>query len=214
MKSLKIISFIILITNLFLSTACNKKPSCSDGIQNQGELGIDCNGPCPGDCDCFNGIRDGDEFLPDCGGDFCPCCNPDCINECKYFFTKTCTYQIRNGETITKEANAFINGPDNLAITFKNPDDSGLIQITQTNIGFSAGEYSVENSNITFISAVDVNQKHYSSQVNGSKGTVIFTDFINRDDCKYVSGSFDVELFSHLDFNKLELKGEFLEVPY
>src|SRR5690606_2026481 len=25
-------------------------PSCSDGIQNQGETGVDCGGPCPNPC--------------------------------------------------------------------------------------------------------------------------------------------------------------------
>ena len=30
-------------------------PSCTDGIQNQGETGIDCGGPCPNPCtDFFN----------------------------------------------------------------------------------------------------------------------------------------------------------------
>jgi hypothetical protein len=29
---------------------CDPCPTCSDGIQNQGELGVDCGGPCPQDC--------------------------------------------------------------------------------------------------------------------------------------------------------------------
>lgn len=47
-------------------------PTCSDGIQNGSETGIDCGGP---DCDpcatCNDGIQNGDETGIDCGGS-CP----------------------------------------------------------------------------------------------------------------------------------------------
>jgi hypothetical protein len=29
---------------------CGQCPTCSDGLQNQGEYGVDCGGPCPGEC--------------------------------------------------------------------------------------------------------------------------------------------------------------------
>ena len=29
---------------------CSACPTCSDGIRNQGEEGIDCDGPCPWEC--------------------------------------------------------------------------------------------------------------------------------------------------------------------
>ncbi len=52
-------------------------PTCSDGIQNQGELGIDCDGPCSTACPtCTDGIQNQDETGVDCGGAscaFCPC---------------------------------------------------------------------------------------------------------------------------------------------
>lgn len=54
-------------------------PTCFDGIQNQGEEGIDCGGPCP-PCEevtCNDGKRNGDEEGIDCGGSFCPPCNPN-----------------------------------------------------------------------------------------------------------------------------------------
>jgi len=49
-------------------------PSCTDGIKNQGERGIDCGGPCEAepysdDC-CGNGVKDDDEEGIDCG-DIC-----------------------------------------------------------------------------------------------------------------------------------------------
>ncbi len=53
-------------------------PTCTDGIQNGSETGIDCGGP---DCEacptCTDGIQNGDETGIDCGGscpDLCPTC--------------------------------------------------------------------------------------------------------------------------------------------
>ncbi|MBU4501000.1 MAG: hypothetical protein KKA79_00285, partial [Nanoarchaeota archaeon] len=47
-------------------------PSCTDGVKNQGERGIDCGGPCefdPYDDDCcFNAEKDDEEDGIDCGG--------------------------------------------------------------------------------------------------------------------------------------------------
>lgn len=65
------------------------EPTCFDEVQNQGELGIDCGGPCPA-CppSCENGITDGGEYLPDCGG-------PDC-EPCA-----TCEDGIQNAHWIT-----------------------------------------------------------------------------------------------------------------
>jgi len=73
-------------------------PTCDDGVQNGGELDIDCGGPncepcsnctnftqdgneqgidcgptCPCDCSCNNGILDGCETDVDCGGICLPC---------------------------------------------------------------------------------------------------------------------------------------------
>ena len=49
-------------------------PTCSDGVMNGLETGIDCGGPtclpCP---DCNNGIQDGNETGVDCGGACAPC---------------------------------------------------------------------------------------------------------------------------------------------
>lgn len=54
-------------------------PTCTDGIQNQGEIGVDCGGPCPA-CtgSCFDGIQNGTETGVDCGGT-CPAC-PTCFD--------------------------------------------------------------------------------------------------------------------------------------
>jgi len=49
------------------------KPSCFDGIQNQGEEGIDCGGPCKPCPSCFDGIQNQGEEGIDCGGPCKPC---------------------------------------------------------------------------------------------------------------------------------------------
>jgi len=57
---------------------CN--PTCSDGVQNQGEDNIDCGGPNCGVCvNCTDGILNNNETGIDCGGPNCdPCAN--CID--------------------------------------------------------------------------------------------------------------------------------------
>ena len=56
------------------------EPTCTDGIQNQGERHIDCGGPCDA-CppDCTDGILNQDEEKVDCGGTICNAC-PTCTD--------------------------------------------------------------------------------------------------------------------------------------
>ncbi len=58
-------------------TVCIAPPSCSDGAQNQGEVGVDCGGPCAQDC-CSDGIKNDQETGLDCGGPVCAACQPMC----------------------------------------------------------------------------------------------------------------------------------------
>lgn len=57
------------------------EPTCTDGIQNQGERGVDCGGPCPEACppSCHDGILNQDEEKADCGGTICSAC-PTCTD--------------------------------------------------------------------------------------------------------------------------------------
>lgn len=52
---------------------CIYIPTCSDSIQNQGETGVDCGGPCPACPTCFDGIQNQGEAGIDCGGPCKPC---------------------------------------------------------------------------------------------------------------------------------------------
>ena len=56
-------------------------PTCNDGIQNQGETGIDCGGPCTACPTCDDGIQNQGETGIDCGGPCTPCVVPCTDNE-------------------------------------------------------------------------------------------------------------------------------------
>jgi len=70
--------------------SCNTSgPSCTDGIQNGNETGIDCGGsctPCAVQPTCTDGIQNGNETGVDCGGSCTPC-----------VVQPTCTDGIKNG---------------------------------------------------------------------------------------------------------------------
>ena len=57
--------------------------TCSDGIQNQGETGVDCGGPCTACATCNDGIQNQGETGVDCGGPCSPCtsCNDGIQNQ-------------------------------------------------------------------------------------------------------------------------------------
>lgn len=79
-----------LMLNRFTTATCNTGacsttgPTCSDGIQNGDEAGIDCGGTfCAACITCSDGIQNGSETGVDCGGPDCPACptlpsNDDC----------------------------------------------------------------------------------------------------------------------------------------
>lgn len=83
-------------------------PTCSDGIQNGDETGVDCGGSCAPCATCNDGIQNGDETGVDCGGSCAPCatCNDgiqngnetgvDCGGSCAP--CPTCDDGIQNGD--------------------------------------------------------------------------------------------------------------------
>lgn len=75
MKSVKIFGIMMLMASLFM-VSCEKE-TCSDGIKNQDESGIDCGGVCSACATCTDGIQNGTETGVDCGGtcSACPTCS-------------------------------------------------------------------------------------------------------------------------------------------
>lgn len=78
-------------------------PTCSDGVQNGDETGVDCGGSCAPCVSCSDGVQNGDETGVDCGGSCAPCvsCNDgiqngdetgvDCGGSCAPCNTGGCT---------------------------------------------------------------------------------------------------------------------------
>jgi hypothetical protein len=55
---------------------CAACQSCTDGLKNQGETAVDCGGPCQACSSCTDGIKNQDETAIDCGGSCKPCAVP------------------------------------------------------------------------------------------------------------------------------------------
>lgn len=53
---------------------CTACPTCTDGVQNGDETGVDCGGDCTACATCDDGIQNGDEIGVDCGGVECTPC--------------------------------------------------------------------------------------------------------------------------------------------
>lgn len=68
-------------------------PTCTDGIKNQGEISIDCGGPCSACPTCNDGIQNQGEEDIDCGGP----CNP-CEEE------KECPASCDDGNACTEDS--------------------------------------------------------------------------------------------------------------
>jgi hypothetical protein len=68
-----------------LSGTCSSggSPTCTDGVKNGQETGIDCGGPSCVPCavlsTCTDGVKNGQETGIDCGGPTCAPCNTNCI---------------------------------------------------------------------------------------------------------------------------------------
>ncbi|MCB0654894.1 MAG: T9SS type A sorting domain-containing protein [Saprospiraceae bacterium] len=89
-------------------TAGSSTASCTDGIKNGDETGIDCGGSCAPCATCNDGIKNGNETGIDCGGSCAPCatCNDgikngnetgiDCGGSCAP--CATCNDGIQNGD--------------------------------------------------------------------------------------------------------------------
>ena len=108
-----IIQIGIIILSILMITSCGKEEpttSCSDGILNGSEVGVDCGGPdCTPCATCFDNIQNGTETGIDCGGNECPACaTAGCTNVNAHNYNplatvddgscETCVDGIQNGD--------------------------------------------------------------------------------------------------------------------
>ncbi len=106
---------------LFVLKLSNAGPTCTDGIQNGNETGVDCGGPdcpiCPPTC--TDDIQNGNETGIDCGGPDCPSC-------------PTCNDGILNGNEIGTDC----GGPDCISCP---AEDCTLYDFTGAVVSYDAG---------------------------------------------------------------------------
>ncbi len=118
--------------------------TCTDGIQNQGEAGIDCGGPCPACPSCNDGIQNQGETGVDCGGPCAPCNTGGC---------NVSMTSSNGGVTITgltSAENAKLFNASIAAVWSCNPWQGNLCSGNETVTGLTAGAtyfLSVQSAN-------------------------------------------------------------------
>ena len=136
----------------------NSTPAtCSDGIQNQGETGVDCGGPncpaCPPLPTCSDGIQNQGETAVDCGGPNCPACS-------------TCNDGIQNGNETGIDCGGSCGYP---AVAITGPSNI-CIGTTTTLSPTTGGTWSSNNPAIA-----TVNNSGLVTGVSAGATTFIFT---------------------------------------
>ena len=160
---------------LFILVSCSEKidntGTCSDGVKNQGEQGIDCGGPCQNACpSCSDGILNQDETSVDCGGS----CDP-CYPRFSAIIDDTLWYATSRNAMISAPGTLRIYGTNqvqNLTLYYSGPFEIGTVP---TGAQF-LGEYRDELGNL------------YSSVLGGA---ISFTTFDTTS--RTVSASFTFE---------------------
>jgi hypothetical protein len=134
-------------TDFCLGTTPPPAPTCTDGIQNGDETGIDCGGstcaPCTVDPTCTDGIQNGDETGVDCGGSSCAPCSSGCSDN-----------------EVT------------LAITFDNyPEETSWSLVTDGGTTVASGSYSTANADgSTVTETVCLPNDCYTFTINDAYG--------------------------------------------
>ncbi len=119
----------------------NSSPSCTDGIQNGDETGIDCGGscdPCTIDPTCNDGIQNGDETGIDCGGSCVPCST---VTYCNMNGTNSNDDSISNVNFagINNSSSNSANGYENYTTIVGNVTKGGSANLKVTIVGYQGG---------------------------------------------------------------------------
>ena len=199
--------------------SCEDDPTCTDGLQNQGELGIDCGGPCPAICGatatCTDGIMNGDEEDIDCGGS-CPdactttatctdglmngnetgidCGGPDCP-AC----TSTCAAPVNNatsyvldGANVAGDIVTTTTPGGGVSITAVTLADNSNLQFTLN--ASAPGTYNLNSIEVPALIYSVNNVQTHGSPIGGGTGTITVTTYTNTASCKHLQGTFNFTL--------------------
>ncbi|MEZ5007730.1 MAG: M43 family zinc metalloprotease [Chitinophagales bacterium] len=115
METALIGAFPNILSNAYNVCSIAPNPTCSDGIVNGDETGIDCGGSCvPCSSTCNNGQKDGDETGVDCGGS-CPdvCADPpSSTNGCMIVANRYASFATENSVEIREIAKIIATNDD------------------------------------------------------------------------------------------------------
>ncbi|MEN9949213.1 MAG: hypothetical protein RL106_2036, partial [Bacteroidota bacterium] len=162
---------------------CQICPSCSDGIMNGTEIGVDCGGTmcqvCANESNCTNNLIDGDEFWTDCGGTNCP----DCMRIVDWTVGGVSHTSITYAESYSN----FDFDVTGTTIT----DVSFQVKINEPASGWIPGIVINLNPSVTdALVYLDANGTSYSTTTNGASGTFTLIKFTDTPAPGYIRGSF------------------------
>ena len=200
MKFQKLLILVFLMACMAIGTnSCDKEddPTCTDGIQNGTETGIDCGGDCSPCISCDDGIQNGTETGVDCGGDCADCPNPAAINRVLVTIGGD-EWQSNTGPNVTVDND----------ITIQAVHSDGSILVINANGQSATG--TVDSKNFQYQKDGIV----YNSNSNDIGNSLVITQL----DGSQVSGTFSCKVYG-LDADQNELlitmtSGEFANLSY
>lgn len=203
----KIILLYLSILGFLLTSSCGDNSfSCEDGEQNQGELGIDCGGPCP-NCEymrtCSDGIQNGGELGVDCGG--------TCPNVCSEIVITNTLFEATVNDT--DWAALQVNGTtSNETLTLSGLDANGLDNDYEIKLIYSE-EFTARTGTLDMVAnTASIGGTNIGGNCIATSGSISFTKFDTTN--KLVSGTFE---FTCQDANGAETivtNGKFQDISY
>lgn len=180
-------------------------PTCTDGIQNGDEAGVDCGGSACAPCiTCTDGIQNGDETGIDCGGSFCaPCSGGGCTYEVIDNGTFESGWGLWNdgGSDARKSSNdqAFANNgtycfriQDNTATSVVTTDAMNLVNYDELTIDFSFITSSMENNEDFWLQISTDGGASYATAQSWVAGTD-FSNNVRSNGSVMISGPFTAD---------------------
>ncbi len=146
-------------------------PTCTDGVQNGDETGVDCGGSaCPPCATCTDGIQNGDETGVDCGGSVCPPCGggggcTDVVLDANDFESTWGIWNDGGSDCAAGTAfSAFANSGsscvrlrDNTSSSVMTTDVLDLSNVDELTVSFSYITNSMDNANEDFWLQISTN---------------------------------------------------------
>ena len=151
---------------------CPACPTCNDGIQNGTETGIDCGGSCPACPTCNDGIQNGNETGIDCGGTCAPCNNGGSITISGSYFETGWDGWIDGGSDCYRYEGSF-SAEGTFSIRIR---DNSYEQSAMTSPSYDLSAYSGASVEFKFIAeGMDAGEDFWLQYFNGSTWTTVAT---------------------------------------